>query len=78
MTIKSIARHKCEPCSFRVNAGCPIMESCHTDVIRLDKKGFPYITYPDDCDSCFLCELNCPHKAVVVSAEVPLLFLERY
>jgi len=78
MTIKRIRREKCEVCTIRKKMGCPVMESCHMDVIRLDEKGFPSIAYGNDCDSCFLCELDCPNGAVEVSAEVSLPFLERY
>ena len=78
MTIKRIAKDKCESCTLRVSAGCPVMESCHTDAIRLDEEGFPYIAYPGDCDSCFLCHLDCPNEAVEVSAEITLPFLTRY
>ncbi len=77
MTIKSVAKEKCESCSTRASAGCPVADSCHMDAIRLDENGLPCIAYPKDCDSCFLCELDCPHGAVAVSAEVPLPFLER-
>ena len=78
MTIKEFDKDKCVSCSLRAGDGCPVMESCHTDVIRLDEEGFPYVAYPKDCDSCFLCTLDCPEDAVEVSAEIPLPFLTRY
>lgn len=78
MTIKSLSREICETCRLRTGIGCPIMESCSVDVIRLEKGGFPRIAYPKDCDSCFLCQLDCPHGAVKVSAEVPMPFLAKY
>jgi NAD-dependent dihydropyrimidine dehydrogenase PreA subunit len=73
--IKKITRNLCEPCSLRLGVGCPVAESCHTDAIRLGEEGFPHIAYPDDCDSCSLCQLDCPYGAVDVSAriELPLL-----
>ena len=74
MTIKKIARDICKSCS----KGCPIMESCPTDVIRLDNEGLPYIAYADDCMSCFLCRIDCPDGAVEVGALVPLPFLPAY
>jgi NAD-dependent dihydropyrimidine dehydrogenase PreA subunit len=77
MTIKKVAKDKCKSCSIRVDKGCPVVDSCHMDAIRLDEKGLPYIAYPKDCDSCFLCEIDCPNGAVTVSAEVSLPFLER-
>ena len=78
MTINRIAKDICDACRLRTGVGCPIMESCSVDVIRLDKGGFPNIVYSNDCDSCFLCQLDCPNGAVKVSAEVPLPFLDRY
>ena len=75
MTIKRIAKDACETCQLLKASGCPVMESCPTDVIRLDKEGFPYVAYLDDCMSCFLCEIDCPEGAVKVSAEVPLPFI---
>ena len=72
MTIKSIDKDTCEPCRLRTGEGCPVVESCPTDVIRLDKQDKPYIAYPDDCDSCFLCQLDCLNGAVKVSAEINL------
>ncbi len=78
MTIKRISTDVCESCSLRAESGCPIMESCPTDVIRLDKAGFPSTEYPDDCMSCFLCQLDCPNGAVEVSAVIPMPFLPSY
>ncbi len=72
MAIKEIARDICETCSLRAAKGCPIVESCATDVIRLDDRGMPYIAYPNDCHCCFLCQIDCPNGAVRVSAEVTL------
>ena len=49
--------------------GCGIcIESCITDVIRMDeihKKAV--IQYPDECMDCLCCELDCPTKAIYVS-----------
>jgi NAD-dependent dihydropyrimidine dehydrogenase PreA subunit len=76
--IKNIAKNKCESCSLRMSDGCPIDDSCHADVIRLDEGGFPYIAYPDDCDPCFICYLDCPYEAVEVSGQVPVPFITIY
>ncbi|MBI2832087.1 MAG: [Fe-S]-binding protein [Chloroflexi bacterium] len=65
----------CRNCSLRLASSCPVMESCPTDVIRLNEAGMPYVAYPDDCMSCFLCQMDCPNGAVEVSAEIPLPFL---
>ena len=75
MTIKSIDKDACKSCQLRIEDRCPVMESCPTDVIRVDERKQPYIAYPDDCDSCFLCQLDCPHGAVHVSAEISLPLL---
>lgn len=74
MTIRGIDGNKCEPCTLRIGSGCPIMDSCHTDAIRLNKKGFPYIAYPTDCDNCLLCMLDCPNGAVDVSCQIPRVY----
>ncbi len=64
MTIKKIDRKACV-------SQCGIcMDSCPCDVIRLDQEGKAYIAYLEDCHTCFLCEDDCPAKAVTVSAEV--------
>lgn len=77
MSIETIDKTKCQSCSLRVALNCPAIEACHTDVLRLDKEGFPYIAYARDCDSCFFCELDCPEGAIKVSAKIPLPFLGR-
>jgi NAD-dependent dihydropyrimidine dehydrogenase PreA subunit len=76
--IKNIARDKCNSCSLKTTAGCPVVDSCHTDAIRLDENGFPYVAYGDDCDTCFLCYQDCPNEAVDVSARIPVPFLTVY
>ena len=49
--------------------GCAIcVDNCPLDVLRMDvqrKKAF--IKYLEDCQSCFLCEKECPEKAIYVS-----------
>jgi NAD-dependent dihydropyrimidine dehydrogenase PreA subunit len=77
MTIKGINKEKCKSCKLRIS-GCPVMDSCHMDVIRLEREGYPSIAYASDCDSCFACEMECPLAAVEVSALVPLTLLYRY
>jgi len=50
--------------------GCNVcVDVCALDVIRLDpasKKA--YIKYLRDCQSCFLCEVECPEDAIEVVA----------
>lgn len=72
MTIRRIIRDTCETCSLRTGTGCPVIESCHTDALRLNDGGYPTIAYPGDCDCCSLCQIDCPEGAVVVSAEMPV------
>jgi NAD-dependent dihydropyrimidine dehydrogenase PreA subunit len=75
MTLKSIDYDKCERCELRIRRGCPVIDSCPTDVLRYDKEKKPVIRYPEDCHSCFLCEIDCPNKAINVSPEIPLPIL---
>ncbi len=48
--------------------GCGIcVELCIMDVIRLNEQsGKAYIAYPEDCQLCYQCELECPEEAVYV------------
>lgn len=51
--------------------GCnTCVESCPTDVIRLDAKTKKaVITYVEDCQICHLCRLYCPVDAITISPE---------
>lgn len=54
MTIQSINLDTCVRCGECV-------QSCPMDVIRWDKAaGAPKIEYPEDCQTCHLCEEFCP------------------
>ena len=58
--IKSIDFDKCDGCYVCV-------ELCTKDVLRLEegtKKAV--VAYPDDCQTCFTCEMNCPLGAIYV------------
>ena len=57
--ISNIDTAKCSGCGICV-------EICIMDVIRLDEENKAYIAYPDDCQQCYQCELECPEKAVEV------------
>ncbi len=48
--------------------GCGIcVDICMLDVLRMDEKGEKaIIKYPDDCHTCFECELQCPEEAIYV------------
>jgi len=80
LTIKAIVREKCESCSLRASVGCPVMEIAHTDAIRLDEGGFPFIAYPGDCDCCFICQLDClavRHSVCSNGTALPCHLLDR-
>lgn len=67
--IKEIYEDKCTGCGLCVDI-CPL------DVFRMDELGEKaIIKYPDDCMTCFECELNCPEEAIYVhpfKEELPL------
>ena len=56
---------KCTKCGTCYNL-CPL------DVISLDEEGKPYVRYPDECQLCFICQVECPAKAIHV--KIPLAF----
>jgi NAD-dependent dihydropyrimidine dehydrogenase PreA subunit len=61
MAIRGIDRDKCRECGK-----CFVV--CPMDVFR--KVGrFVYPAYPEDCMTCFLCEIECPEGAVYVGPE---------
>lgn len=45
---------------------------CPLDIISLDEEGKPYTKYPDECQLCFICQVECPEKAIQV--KIPLAF----
>jgi NAD-dependent dihydropyrimidine dehydrogenase PreA subunit len=51
--------------------GCGMcIQICPTDVFRMDKKSRKaIITYPEDCQVCELCMVNCPTKAIMVTPQ---------
>ena len=61
MGIRKIDRKLCIGCGKCV-------EHCPMDVFRMDKATKrPYIAYLRDCQSCFLCERDCPVGALWVT-----------
>lgn len=43
------------------------IDMCPMDVLRMDEQmGFPVIRYPEDCMTCYNCELNCPEGCIEV------------
>lgn len=63
MGVRDINYSKCD--------GCGICEDiCPLDVFRFDeKKKTPFIKYLSDCMACFLCETECPQKAIYVTPD---------
>jgi NAD-dependent dihydropyrimidine dehydrogenase PreA subunit len=60
MSIEKINNDLCVGCGICVN-------SCPTDVIRLDEKiGKAVIMYLDECTLCAVCEMDCPQHAIYV------------
>ena len=48
-------------------------ERCPLDIIAWDEEeNRPYVKYPDECQLCFICQTECPAKAVKV--KIPLAF----
>lgn len=72
MTIREINTALCETCITRIKSGCPVIDSCPVDVLRIGKEGKPDIAYPGDCDSCFLCQDDCPNGAIEVTPEIDI------
>ena len=47
--------------------GCEIcVDHCPMDVLRMDEaRNKAFIQYIRDCQGCFLCETECPEKAIL-------------
>jgi len=58
--ITKIDETKCNGCGICV-------ETCPVDILRMDEKDEKaVIRYPDDCMTCYTCELKCPTGAIYV------------
>ncbi len=63
MGIRKIDTKLCDGCGICI-------EACPMDVLRFDgntKKAF--VKYLRDCQTCLLCEISCPAKAIYVSPD---------
>lgn len=60
MGIKTIDLELCNGCGI-------CMEDCPMDVLYIDDRGKAFVKYARDCHECYLCEIYCPQKAIVVS-----------
>ncbi len=58
--IESIDEQKCTGCDICLTV-------CPCDVFRpVPEKRLVRIAYRDDCQTCFVCELDCPEHAIYV------------
>ena len=57
--ITRISEEKCTGCGVCV-------EMCPLDTIRLSTAGKAFIAYPEDCMTCYLCEMHCSNGAIYV------------
>ncbi len=63
MCIKKIDEELCNGCGICV-------DSCPMDVIRMnDITEKAFIAFGSDCDTCFMCEMDCPTGAIYVTPE---------
>lgn len=47
--------------------GCGVcIETCPTDVLRLDKEAKAFAAYGQDCQGCFICQWDCVFAAITV------------
>ena len=57
--ITGVDQEKCVGCGLCV-------EICPLDVLRLGASGKACIAYPEDCMTCYECELGCAYEAIDV------------
>ena len=47
--------------------GCGVcVDTCPTDVLRLDPRKKAFTAYPADCQGCFVCQWDCAYGAIRV------------
>ena len=54
--------------------GCKVCyEVCPLDILAWDEKANqPYMAYVEECQLCFICQVECPEDAIKV--EIPIAF----
>lgn len=60
--IELVSRTKCIECNLCVKV-------CPTNVFDAVENDIPAISRPDDCQTCFMCEANCPVDALFVAPQ---------
>lgn len=60
MGIQSINLELCDGCGICI-------DDCPMDVLYINEQGKAFARYAADCYECYLCEIYCPQKAIVVS-----------
>ncbi len=62
MAIERIDVDLCNGCGICAN-------TCWLDVIRMDEgSNKAVIKYPNECSACRFCQMDCPQKAISISA----------
>jgi len=60
--IELVSQSRCIECNLCVKV-------CPTNVFDSVPGGIPVIARPDDCQTCFMCEANCPVDALYVAPQ---------
>jgi NAD-dependent dihydropyrimidine dehydrogenase PreA subunit len=77
--IERLDQRKCTGCGTCVEV-CPMdvfRLTTDVDIATLNRRGLParkthaYLAYPEDCMTCFTCELKCPTGALFVGVAPP-------
>ena len=63
MAIKDVDKELCNGCGICV-------QNCPMDVFRMDGEADKaYVTYLEDCMVCYICEIDCLEKAIILTPE---------
>ncbi len=56
----------------RACTGCGVcVDTCPTDVLRLNPGNKAAMAYPQDCQGCFVCQWDCAYGAIRVHVNDP-------